>query len=56
MEGGEGSFGAEAWTATPSLVLDRDTLTATTDPDQQLVIWTAEPGSATEEGLRFLAS
>ncbi|MET4923116.1 helix-turn-helix transcriptional regulator [Streptomyces sp. PSRA5] len=38
------------------LVLDWDTLTATTDPDQQLVIWTAEPGTPTYEGLRFLAS
>ncbi|MFF4230852.1 hypothetical protein [Streptomyces sp. NPDC001820] len=27
------------------LTLDWDTLTASTDPDQQLVIWTAEPGT-----------
>ncbi|MEV8350554.1 helix-turn-helix domain-containing protein [Streptomyces niveus] len=38
------------------LTLDWDTLTATTDPDQQLVIWTAEPGTPTYDGLRFLAS
>ncbi|MFF1463980.1 helix-turn-helix domain-containing protein [Streptomyces sp. NPDC058330] len=38
------------------LALDWDTLTATTDPDQQLVIWTAEVGSATHDGLRILAS
>ncbi|WP_327242688.1 helix-turn-helix domain-containing protein [Streptomyces sp. NBC_01320] len=39
-----------------TLVLEWDTLTCSTDPDQQLVIWTAEPGTATYEGLRFLAS
>ncbi|MET9223771.1 MULTISPECIES: helix-turn-helix transcriptional regulator [unclassified Streptomyces] len=38
------------------LSLDWDTLTASTDPDQQLIVWTAEPGSRTHEGLRFLAS
>ncbi|MBC3191759.1 helix-turn-helix transcriptional regulator [Pseudonocardia sp. C8] len=38
------------------LTLDWDTLTCTTDPEQQLVVWTAEPGSRSEEGLRFLAS
>ncbi|WP_030992918.1 helix-turn-helix domain-containing protein [Streptomyces sp. NRRL S-1813] len=38
------------------LTLDWDTLTATTDPDQQLVIWTAEPGTPTHDGLRILAS
>jgi transcriptional regulator with XRE-family HTH domain len=38
------------------LVLEWDTLTATTDPDQQLVIWTAAPDTPTHEGLRFLAS
>ncbi|AEN13893.1 MULTISPECIES: helix-turn-helix transcriptional regulator [unclassified Streptomyces] len=38
------------------LALDWDTLTATTDPDQQLVIWTAEVGGPTHDGLRILAS
>ena len=38
------------------LVLDWDTLVLATDPEQQLIIWTAEPGSPTEDGLRFLAS
>ena len=38
------------------LTLDWDTLTASTDPDQQLVIWTAEPGTPTHDGLRILAS
>ncbi|GAA2940410.1 helix-turn-helix domain-containing protein [Streptomyces flavovirens] len=38
------------------LALDWDTLTATTDPDQQLVIWTAEVGSPTHDGLRILTS
>ncbi|MFJ4947058.1 helix-turn-helix domain-containing protein [Streptomyces sp. NPDC088760] len=38
------------------LVLDRETLTCRTDPDQTLVVWTAEPGSASYDGLRRLAS
>ncbi|MFF1832775.1 helix-turn-helix domain-containing protein [Streptomyces sp. NPDC058231] len=38
------------------LDLDWDTLTASTDPDQQLVIWTAEVGTRTHDGLRILAS
>ena len=38
------------------LALDWDTLTASTDPDQQLVIWTAEVGTPTHDGLRILAS
>ncbi|RDG37414.1 helix-turn-helix domain-containing protein [Streptomyces corynorhini] len=38
------------------LILDWDTLTASTDPDQQLVVWTAEVGSPTHDGLRVLAS
>jgi hypothetical protein len=38
------------------LSLDWDTLTASTDPDQQLVVWTAEGGSPTHDGLRILAS
>lgn len=38
------------------LVLDWDTLTASTDPDQQLVVWTAEVGTPGRDGLRILAS
>lgn len=38
------------------LVLDRDTLSANTDPDQHLTVWTAAPGSPTHERLRLLAS
>jgi transcriptional regulator with XRE-family HTH domain len=38
------------------LTLDWDTLVCATDPDQQLIIWTAEPGTPSHEGLRFLAS
>lgn len=38
------------------LTLDWDTLTCTTDAEQQLVVWTAEPGSRSHDGLRFLAS
>ncbi len=38
------------------LVLDWDTLTATTDAEQQLVIWTAAPDAPTHEALRLLAS
>ncbi|MCL7380007.1 helix-turn-helix domain-containing protein [Streptomyces sp. 35G-GA-8] len=38
------------------LSLDWDTLTASTDPDQQLVVWTAEVRSPTHDGLRILAS
>lgn len=38
------------------LILDWDTLTANTDPDQHLTVWTAAPGSATHDRLRILAS
>ncbi len=38
------------------LTLDWEALTCPTDPDQQLVILTAEPGTPSHEGLRFLAS
>ncbi|MEV5018090.1 helix-turn-helix domain-containing protein [Streptomyces sp. NPDC053780] len=38
------------------LSLEWDTLTASTDPDQQLVVWTAEAGSPTHDRLRILAS
>ncbi|MFJ8021515.1 helix-turn-helix transcriptional regulator [Streptomyces sp. NPDC096311] len=39
-----------------TLTLEWDTLTCTSDPEQQLVIWTAEPGTPTHDGLRILAS
>ncbi|MEU6379451.1 helix-turn-helix transcriptional regulator [Streptomyces sp. NPDC046909] len=38
------------------LVLDWDTLTTNTDPDQHLTVWTAAPNSPTHERLRILAS
>ncbi|MGV9423297.1 helix-turn-helix domain-containing protein [Streptomyces sp. NPDC003656] len=38
------------------LTLDWETLYLATDPDQQLVVWTAAPGTASDEGLAFLAS
>ncbi|WP_105971135.1 helix-turn-helix domain-containing protein [Streptomyces geranii] len=38
------------------LVLDRDTFTCAGDPDQELVVWTAEPGTRSYDGLRDLAS
>lgn len=38
------------------LTLDWDTLSCADDPDQQLVAWTAEPGSPSHDGLRILAS
>ncbi|WP_037862272.1 helix-turn-helix domain-containing protein [Streptomyces sp. NRRL S-340] len=38
------------------LTLDWDTLAATTDTDQQLVVWSAEPGSPSHDALRILAS
>jgi transcriptional regulator with XRE-family HTH domain len=37
------------------LTLDWDTLTCAGDPDQQLVSWSAEPGSPSQERLRALA-
>ncbi|WP_398691232.1 hypothetical protein [Streptomyces atratus] len=39
-----------------TLGLDWDTLTASTDPDQRLIVWAAEPGTPSYEGPRFLAS
>lgn len=39
-----------------ALTLDWDTLTCAADPEQHLVVWTAEPGSRSEDGLRLLAS
>jgi hypothetical protein len=38
------------------LVLDWDTLAANTDPDLNLTVWTAAPGSPTHERLRILSS
>ncbi|MEV0697138.1 helix-turn-helix domain-containing protein [Saccharopolyspora sp. NPDC050389] len=38
------------------LTLDWDTLTCNSDPEQQLVTWTAEPGTPSHDGLRILAS
>ena len=38
------------------ITLDWDTLTSDADPDQQLIIYTAQPGSPSEQALRILAS
>ncbi|WP_371583928.1 helix-turn-helix domain-containing protein [Streptomyces sp. NBC_01314] len=38
------------------LVLDWDTFTCGSDPHQELVVWTAEPGTPSYDGLRDLAS
>ncbi|MER6135483.1 helix-turn-helix transcriptional regulator [Streptomyces sp. NPDC001815] len=38
------------------LVLDWDTFTCRSDPEQELVVWTAEPGTPSYDGLRALAS
>ena len=38
------------------LALDWSTLTCATDPDQQLITLTAEPGTPSHDGLRILAS
>lgn len=38
------------------LALDWDTLTCGADPDQELVVWSAEPGTPSYDGLRSLAS
>ncbi|GAA0314245.1 helix-turn-helix domain-containing protein [Streptomyces turgidiscabies] len=38
------------------ITLDCDTLTATTDPDQHMTVWTAAPGSPAHDRLRILAS
>jgi hypothetical protein len=46
---------AEPGPATSS-TLDWDMLTYGADPDQQLTVYTAEPGSASEQALRILAS
>ncbi|MFI1470530.1 helix-turn-helix domain-containing protein [Streptomyces wuyuanensis] len=39
-----------------TLVLDWDTLTSSTVPDQHIVIWTAQPDSPSEQGLRLLTA
>jgi transcriptional regulator with XRE-family HTH domain len=39
-----------------ALVLDWETLTSAADSEQRLVIWTAEPGSPSEDRLSMLAS
>ncbi|MFM9707755.1 helix-turn-helix domain-containing protein [Streptomyces galilaeus] len=38
------------------LTLDWNTLTCGTDPDQHIIVWNAEPGSPSHDGLRLLAS
>ncbi|MFF3376645.1 helix-turn-helix domain-containing protein [Streptomyces sp. NPDC002680] len=38
------------------LALAWDALTCVADPDQQLIVWSAEPDSRAYEGLRFLSS
>ncbi|WP_306366663.1 helix-turn-helix domain-containing protein [Nocardiopsis sp. CC223A] len=38
------------------LTLDWEALSCAGDPEQQLVVWSAEPGTPAHDGLRFLAS
>ncbi|MEU4878371.1 helix-turn-helix domain-containing protein [Streptomyces sp. NPDC021608] len=38
------------------LTLDWNTLTCGTDPDQHIIVWNAEPGTTSHDGLRLLAS
>ncbi|MFJ8021486.1 helix-turn-helix domain-containing protein [Streptomyces sp. NPDC096311] len=38
------------------LILDWDTLAYATDPEQHIIVWTAEPGTSSDDGLRLLAS
>ena len=38
------------------LTLDWDAFAYTGDPDQQLVLWSAEPGSSSYDKLRILSS
>jgi transcriptional regulator with XRE-family HTH domain len=38
------------------ITLDWDSFTCTTDAEQQLVIWTAEPGTASHDSLRLLSA
>ncbi|GAB3935919.1 helix-turn-helix domain-containing protein [Kribbella albertanoniae] len=39
-----------------ALTLEWDTLTSAADPEQHLIVWTAEPGSPSDDSLRVLAS
>jgi hypothetical protein len=38
------------------LILDWSALTCATDPDQQIIVWTAKPGTPSHDALRLLAS
>lgn len=38
-----------------ALALDWEALTSAADPEQRLVVWTAEPGSPSEDALRLLS-
>lgn len=38
------------------LTVEWDTLASVQDPDQELVVWTAEPGSSSEDALKMLAA
>jgi hypothetical protein len=38
------------------IALDWDALTSDAEPDQQIIIYTAEPGSPAEQALRDLAA
>ena len=38
------------------ITLDWDALTSDAEPDQQLIIYTAEPGSPSEQALQDLAA
>jgi hypothetical protein len=38
------------------ITLDWDSLTSDAEPDQQLIVYTAEPGSRSEQALRQLAA
>jgi hypothetical protein len=38
------------------ITLEWDALTSDAEPEQQIIIYTAEPGSASEQALRILAS
>ena len=42
--------------AVGDLALERSTFQCAEDPGQQLVVWTAEPGSPASDALRYLAS
>jgi hypothetical protein len=38
------------------LILNWNTLACATDPEQHIIVWTAQPGTPTYDGLRLLAS